>query len=336
MESIDVFCHFLPPKYCRAVEQASTTPLWMFKRAQRIEVMVDLEARLEMMGRFDGYRQIICLASPPVEKLAADHAVELSRLANNELAAAAAAGGDSICGFVASLPLNDVSESLAEARRAIEELGAVGVQIFTHAQGLPLDDPQFEPLFAQMADYDLPLLLHPTRSRDRADYPNEQFSKYDLWWAIGWPYETTLAMARLAIGGIFERLPNLKIVTHHVGGFTPMLAGRLGPGMELLGTRHPPGAEACQTAELSEPLVDACAKFLADTASFGSQEAIECGLKFFGIDRVLFATDMPFDPGGGPDYIHSTLAAVGQMDLTADQRRQILSGNARRVFRLDD
>lgn len=335
MESIDVFCHFLPMKYCQAVEEASTSPLWMFKRAQQIEVMVDLDARLALMRQFDGYRQIICLASPPVEKLAADHAVELARLANDELAAAAAAGGDSICGFVASLPLNDVAESQAEACRAVEELGAVGVQIFTHAQGLPMDDPRFEPLFEQMAGYDLPLLLHPTRTRDRADYPSEQFSKYDLWWAIGWPYETTLAMARLAIGGIFERLPNLKIVTHHVGGFMPMLAGRLGPGMQLLGTRHPPGVEPCRTATLSETLVDACGRFLADTASFGSQEAIECGLKFFGLDRLLFATDMPFDPGGGPDYIHSTLSAVRNMDLTDDERQQILSGNARRVFRLE-
>ena len=186
-----------------------------------------------------------------------------------------------------------------------------------------------------MAEYDLPMLVHPTRTRERADYPSEQFSKYDLWWAIGWPYETTLAMTRLAIGGIFERFPKLKIVTHHVGGFMPMLSGRLGPGMELLGTRHPPNVEPCRAAVLSEPLVDACARFLADTASFGSQEAIECGLKFFGLETLLFATDMPFDPGGGPDYIDSTLSAIEHMDLSAEARQQILSGNARRVFHLD-
>lgn len=306
----------------------------MFQRAQKIEVMVDLAARLRMMDEFPGYRQVVSLSSPPIEALDAVDAATLARIANDGLAAAVAGSEGAICGFVASLPLNDVAASLTEARRAVEQLEAVGVQVFTSVLGQPLDQPRFRELFALMAELDRPVLLHPARPMSHADYRDEANSKYDLWWALGWPHETTLAMVRLVMSGIFDELPHLKIVAHHVGGTMPMLAGRLGPGMELLGTRNPPDAEEDVAASLQEPVVDACARFYADTASFGSRASIACGLDFFGADRLLFATDMPFDPGQGPDYIRSTLKALAELPCAAEERRQILAGNARRVFRL--
>ena len=186
-----------------------------------------------------------------------------------------------------------------------------------------------------MAERDLPILLHPTRAMTVPDYPTEEFSKCDLWWALGWPHETTLALVRLALSGIFDRFPSLKIVAHHVGGYLPMLAGRLGLGMELLGTRNPPEATSHVQTPLKEPLLQACKRFYADTASFGSREAIECGKAFFGTERLLFASDMPFDPGRGPDYIRSTLAAIHGMQLSADERRLLLVDNARRLFNIE-
>jgi len=335
-DCIDVFCHFLPLKYCEAVEAAATVPLLMFKRAQQIPAMVDLEARLRVLEEFPRYRQIISLASPPTEALVPHHCVSVAQIANDELARATKAAREKICGFVATLPLNDVNASVQEAQRAIGQLGAVGVQIFTSVLGRPLDDPEFRPLFQLMAELDLPVMLHPNRAMSVPDYPGESYSKCDLWWAIGWPYETTLALTRLALSGIFDQLPSLKIVAHHTGGYLPMLAGRLGPGMEMLGTRNPPEAASYVQTPLKEPLLKACGRFYADTASFGSQAAIECGKAFFGAERLLFATDMPFDPGKGPDYIRSTLAAIAAMDLSHEERRLLLSENAHRLFHLSD
>jgi predicted TIM-barrel fold metal-dependent hydrolase len=334
LECIDVFCHCLPPRYCEAVREFATVPRVMFERAQQIPVMVQPEARLRLMDEFPGYSQLVSLAGPPVEMLAPDHSVELAGVANVEMARLVEQCHGRIRGFIATLPLDDPNASVAEAGRAKHELGAVGVQIYTSVGGIALDDTRFERLFKTLADLDLPILLHPIRSMKTADYPSEQFSKFDLWWAIGWPYETTLAMVRLALSGLFDRHPEIKIIAHHVGGYLPMLSGRLGPGMELLGTRNPPGTEAYVQTSLQEPPLDACKKFYADTASFGSQAAIACGLDFFGPDRLLFASDMPFDPGQGPDYIHSTLAAIEAMNLDDGQRRQILTGNARRLFKL--
>lgn len=333
-ECIDVFCHFLPLKYCRAVRERSAQSLQMFERAQQIQPMVNLDARLQVLREFDGYHQIISLSSPPVEVLAPEHSVELSRLANDELALACQQGGQRFCGFAAALPLNDVEASVAEAKRAIEQLGALAIQVFTSVQGRPLDAPDFLPLFQLMAELDRPILLHPSRSLAMADYPSEQYSKCDLWWALGWPHETTVALTRLALAGIFHHFPNLKIVAHHVGGYLPMMGGRLGPGMELLGSRTPPEVPELANHGLQEPLLEACRRFYVDTASFGWAPAIECGRAFFGAERMLFASDMPFDPGQGPDYIRSTLAAIRSLELPEDQQRAILSENARNLFLL--
>ena len=72
------------------------------------------------------------------------------------------------------------------------------------------------------------------------EFPIEDCSKYELWFLIGWPYQTTVAMSRLAFSGIFEDFPQLKIVTHHVGAMIPMLAGRIENGLKMYGGRTAP------------------------------------------------------------------------------------------------
>lgn len=335
-DAIDAFCHCMPLRYVAAVrESASEIPV-MFQRAQQMPVMVDLAARLRVMDEFPGYRQIISLPGPPVEVLAPGQAVKLAKVANDALAQEVDRSAGRLCGFAAALPMNDPAAACAETRRAVGELGAVAVQVYTSVVGQPLDDPRFAEVFQTAAELDCPVLLHPTRSIRVPDYPGECVSKFDLWWAIGWPYETTLAMARLALSGLFRRLPTVKVIAHHVGGYMPMLAGRLGPGMELLGTRHAPDAENPPNPAIDESPVAACRRFYADTASFGSRAAIECGLEFFGAERLLFATDMPFDPEQGPGYIRSTLAALAEAQLTKSQHEAILADNARRLFRLTE
>src|ERR1035441_924920 len=62
-------------------------------------------------------------------------------------------------------------------------------------------------------------------------------SKYELWWVFGWPYETSVAMARILFAGYFDRFPDLKIITHHMGAMIPYFSGRTGPGLDQLGAR---------------------------------------------------------------------------------------------------
>src|SRR6476619_1212178 len=130
----------------------------------------------------------------------------------------------------------DYAQIISYPMRPLEN-GALGVQIYTNIAGKPLDDPAFEPFFAAMNRLNKPVWMHPARAANFPDYLSEKKSKYEIWWAFGWSYETAAAMARLVFSGIMDKYPNLKIITHHFGGIVPMLEGRIGPGWDQLGAR---------------------------------------------------------------------------------------------------
>ncbi|MCA9443111.1 MAG: amidohydrolase [Candidatus Omnitrophica bacterium] len=334
-EAIDVFCHCLTPRFCNRALEVCVTPPLMWTRALNMKVMVDIEARLSLMKGFPGYRQIPSLASPPIEMLGTpEETPELARIANDELAEMCQQRLDEFPSFVASLPLNNPEESMVEAERATRDLGAAGIQIFTPVLGRAVDQPEILQLFELMGTLGKAVWLHPAGGMNRPDYQGEKVSRFESWWTLRWPYESSLAMYRLIFTGIFDRYPDLPIVTHHSGGMIPMMAGRLGSGLELLGTRTPPEMEEAIAPAIGEKPLEAMRRFYADTATFGSRSAIECGLEFFGPDRMLFASDMPFDPEEGPGYIRETLKAIGEMNISDEDRQKVLSGNAERIFRL--
>jgi aminocarboxymuconate-semialdehyde decarboxylase len=237
-------------------------------------------------------------------------------------------------GFIASVALNNPDEMTREAVRAATQLGACGVQIFSNAAGKPLDAPEFLPFFQEMARRDIALFLHPARGADFADYATEDVSKYEIWWTFGWPYETSAAMARLVFSGIFDSCPGIKIVTHHMGAMIPYFEGRVGYGWDVLGSRTSDvDYQSIVRAMKPERPVDYFRKFYADTALFGAGPATECGLAFFGVEHVLFASDVPFEPGPGL-YIRETIRVIESLNLTAQQRNQIYQGNAERILNL--
>lgn len=292
---LDIFNHCLPSAYVEACRSYMKQSLVMFERATRIPGMCDLEERIRIMNAFPGYQQILSLASPSPEAIAAPHeSPELARVGNDSLAEWCQLHPEQFPGFIANLPLNNPEASIEEAKRAILELGALGVQVYTHVNGQPLDRPEYLQILEYLAELDRPVWLHPLRPSSHADYPDETISKYDLWWAFGWPHETSVCAGRLVFSGIFDRCPNLKIITHHAGGTIPMMEGRLTGGLESLGSRYAPHqAEAAQT-DLKEKPIDAFRRFYTDTATFGSRIGIDAGLAFFGEDKMFFASDFPF------------------------------------------
>ena len=117
-------------------------------------------------------------------------------------------------------------------------------------------------------------------------------------------------MARMVFSGFFDRWPNLKIITHHLGAMAPFLEARIRLGLEQLGTReaaepHYPKIVADMKAKGRGP-VDYFKMFYGDTAINGWAPGIRLGLDFFGCDHVMFGTDCPFDPEGGPLFIRET------------------------------
>ena len=199
---IDVFPHILPPAYFERMLRVAPPGLALQKRMSGIPVLVDLSLRLAMMDRWECYVQVLTLANPPIEVVAPPAvSPDLARVANDEMAAIVAKLPDRFPAFVASLPMNNPDAAMREIDRAVDDLGATGVQIFTNVNGRPLDAPEYQPIFARMAGRGLPIWLHPARPATVADYASEPRSRYDLWWAFGWPYETSVAMGRLVFSG---------------------------------------------------------------------------------------------------------------------------------------
>jgi predicted TIM-barrel fold metal-dependent hydrolase len=259
----------------------------------------------------------------------------MAALANDSFAALCAQHPDRFFGFVAALPMNDPAAMLREAERAVTQLGACGVQVYTNVGGKPLTAPETLPLFDLMAQLDMPIWMHPTRGRDFPDYAAETKSEWEIWWTFGWPYETSAAMTRMVFSGFFDRLPDLRVITHHMGAMIPFFEGRVGPGLDQFGCRTSDEDYDGMLKRMAKRPIDYFRMFYADTALSGSKAGIRCGLDFFGEDRVLFATDCPFDPEGGPMYVRITPEAIDALGLTGEARDKIYFRNALRLMRMD-
>jgi aminocarboxymuconate-semialdehyde decarboxylase len=232
---------------------------------------------------------------------------------------------------VGALSFLDAGLAQREIERAIG-LGARGFQICTHVRGRPLDDPAFLPIFDAIAAANVPIWLHPVRG-PVPDYPTLQKSKYEVWWCFGWPYESSVAMSHIVFSGLFDRHPNLRIITHHLGAMIPYFAGRIEQGWDLeMGTRTPPADADLLPVPLKRKPSDYFKMFYADTALSGSAAATRCGLDYFGGRQVLFASDFPYDAEGGSYLVRETLRAIDELKLAPADHADILNGNLRRFI----
>jgi uncharacterized protein len=333
---IDVFNHILPKKFSERISSLREKGSSMQKRVTEIPALVDLDLRFRIMDAFGDYAQVISLPSPPIEAFGdPEKSPELAQVANDGMAELVSKYPKRFPGFIAGLPMNNPDAAVQEIDRAVSQLGACGVQIYTNVNGRPLDEPAFLPIFEKMAALDLPIWAHPARGASFPDYQTEKKSKYELWWVFGWPYETSIFMARILFAGYLDRWPNLKIITHHMGGMVPYFAGRTGPGLDQLGSRTEDEDLTVYARRLKKRPQEYFKMFYADTATFGSRPAMECGLSFFGVDHTLFASDSPFDPEKGPGYIRETVRCIDELPVSDQDRRKIYEGNARKLLWLN-
>jgi predicted TIM-barrel fold metal-dependent hydrolase len=330
---IDAYNHILPKKYQDAVDKKVTSRdpnLPSSRWSKTVSTLVDLDARFRIMDDFEGYIQVISIASPPTYSIAPPPlAIELARIANDELAELVQRYPERFAAGVATLPMNDPEAAVSEAERAIKDLRLRGVEIYTDIAGKPLDSPEFLPLYEKMEEFGRPVFIHPLGEMSTPDYEGEKFSKFRLWTKLGWPYATGKAVCRLVYGRVLEKFPSLKVVTHHSGGIIPYLAGRLDWGDDanemLFGQRD---------VDLKENALVYFRRVFYDTAVNGNTAALKCTQDFAGLDQMLFGTDMPFDNQLGRRLIRQTIESVERMGLNERDKKKIFQDNAIRVLRL--
>jgi len=325
---IDIYCHIFPERFFQEMIRVAPNLTNIGQRLRNVKKLFDLDLRFGEMDQYGDYRQVISLPNPPIEDLAGgETGLALARIGNDAMAELTQKHPDRFAGFVAAVSLTDVDGSIAETRRAVKDLGACGIQVFTSIAGRPLDDAAFRPLFAEMAKLDLPIWLHPARTAGMSDYAAEPKSRFEMWWCFGWPYDTSVAMSRLVFSGLFDRHPAIKIITHHCGGMIPYFDGRIGAGMEVLGSRTSDEDYSKILPNLKRPHLDYFRDFYGDTAMFGGKYGIACGLEFFGPDKIVFATDTPLGP------IKPTIEAIDRLELDDADRRKIYVGNAEKLLK---
>jgi uncharacterized protein len=330
---IDIYNHVMPASYMELVKQYGKEP-GMVKRMSNLRMLWDMEARVKMLDAWPEVQQVISLAVPAPDMLGdAEHSPAYARVANEGMADICRRWPHKFPAFVASLPMNNPKAALAEMDFAIERLGARGVQILTSVNGRALDEPDLFEIFERITTHHrMPVWMHPTRSVARADYAGEDKSKYEIWQVLGWPVETSVAMARLVFSGLLERLPELRLITHHCGGMLPYFSGRAETLWAQLGSRSVDGAEADVLKRLSKPPIEYFKMFYGDTVLGGSTSALRCGLDFFGADKVVFASDCPFDPEGGPMFIREGIRSIDDLHLDKEDARKLYFGNAFRLL----
>lgn len=330
---IDIFPHIIPSRYKEALldKQPKTfqKTIW-YKYLGIMPALTDLNSRFRLLDRYDGLVQVLTLAGPPVEDLfQVKDSIEMARLANDEMAELVAKYPDRFLAFVACLPVSDVDAALIELDRAVNDLGCKGIELCTSIHGKPLDAVEFTPFYTKMAGYDLPIWIHPKRERLGGDYSTEKESKYLINSLFGREYETAAAMTRLIFSGVLERYPNIKFVTHHFGGMVSYLEKRI----EGLYALHEKVLGEKFGENLGRPPIEYYRRFYCDTA-YGSTQGLMCVYSFFGANRVLFGTDMPYDSEAGNRKVRETIRSIEKMAIPEPDKEKIFEENARQLLKI--
>jgi aminocarboxymuconate-semialdehyde decarboxylase len=326
----DIHAHFIPDSILAdmrtgsaidgvALEDRDGSPWVVHRQGPKYPLqpeLYDLEARFAMMDRL-GIDVAVVSLSPTLlfYWLESSEAADWARTANDDLARLVASSGGRIEG-VAQLPLQDADAAIAELRRAKHDLGLKGVQLAPMVMDRTLDVDDYYPVLEELDRLEMPMILHPYFV-GAGDRPG--MDKYFMTNLSGHPYATAIGATRLIMSGTLDRLPNLKPVLVHGGGYLPYQIGRLDHGHAVR-----PEAKACQEKPSSY-----LRRFTIDTLAH-SAPALDYLVGLVGADRVAYGTDFPYDMGGG-----SAADQLAGVDLDVEQFAQIRGRNGLKLFGLD-
>jgi aminocarboxymuconate-semialdehyde decarboxylase len=333
---IDVAAHIHPARYLTAMQNAATG--YLRKRIAMVDALRNLERRIRIMDQFNSYdyRQLLTVALPALHLMTSKESqAAVCHQVNEELQEIVMRHPDRFVGAFGELPYGDLSAAHREIEH-IRALGIPGVQLFTSINHAPLDRPEILEVIEHAFGAGLCAFMHPVRGPQPPDYLGEDKSKFEIWSVFGWPYETTVAMARLVFSGVFDLQPDATLITHHLGGMVPFFGGRIRNLYDQFGSRTPNEDYGGMLARMPKHPADYFRMFFADTAINGSPRSIEAGVEFFGVDRVLFGTDTPFDKEGGGLNIRLAIRALEDTNLSPEAKEAIYCGNAKRILGLVD
>jgi uncharacterized protein len=291
----------------------------MLALSDAIKLAADLgEGRIRNMDEHGIDMQVVSYSSP-AQLVPPEHAVRLTRAANNRLAGAITANPTRLGGF-AVLPWQAPGAAVDELHRAVTELGLKGVLIGGRPGETFLDDPKYAPVLQGLNDLGVPIYLHPyhplpqVQQRYYGGLRPEVSAQFSLagW---GWHHEAGIHVLRLILSGVFERFPKLEVISGHWGEMVPFYLQRLDDTM-------PP-----EVTGLSATITETYRNHVWVTPSgmfYGPH--FEFIREVIGVDRVIWSVDYPYlTLDGSRKFLES-------LPITDEEAHRIAHRNAEDLF----
>ena len=270
--------------------------------------MSDPQKRLEDMDRVGIDVEVISISTPNIFFADETRQPEVARILNDAYADLIAKHPTRFKGF-ASIPMDSPDAALSELHRAIHELKLNGVVLLSNIKGRALTSPAYRPFFEEANRMNLCVFLHPMLP------PNpEPFTEYVLGPLVGFPFDTTLAVARMCFDGMLRELPNIRWIIGHLGGAIPYLMERLDSGYRDF-------AE-CRV-NIDQLPSTYLKKLYYDTVTF-SPHNLRLARDLVGVDHMVMGSDYPHLLGS----IERSVTSIESLPIPEYEKEKIFSGNA--------
>ena len=270
--------------------------------------MTDVAKRIEDMDRVGIDTEVLSLSTPNVYFVEGKAQADVARLANDAYAELAARHRGRFLGF-ASIPMDDPDAALRELERALDELGMQGVIVLSNIRGRALPDPAYRPFFEEADRRKVCVFVHPM-----IPAAADVFTEYVLGPIVGFPFDTTVAIAKLCYAGVFKQLPNIRWLVAHAGGAVPYLMERLDAGWRDF-------AE-CRV-NIDEPPSFYLKRLYYDTVTF-SPHNLRMLREIVGADHMAMGSDYPHLLGS----IEKAVSSIEDLVFSAVEKDRVFSGTA--------
>jgi aminocarboxymuconate-semialdehyde decarboxylase len=312
---IDIHAHYFPSEYLDRLDRYGASRVTGLIRKVKLGFadFSGLEDHFRNMDRSKVDMQILSVSGQLLYFAKESDAVDAARLGNDIYARIVREYPKRFAAF-ACTPLPHVQASIAETRRALDELGMVGVTAGTVVLGKSIADPSFDGFFAELNRRKAVLFIHPIGG----SLGLQLIESTKLVWPVGAPLEDTVCLLQFMQANFPSRFLDIKIILPHLGGFAPFLAARLDQLQDhfLLDSATSPGVQAKY--------------FWYDTVN-GNPAALRCARETLDADHLLFGTDYPF---WRDDAFKLCVDYVGDSGLPTADAHRILEGNAQRLLGL--
>jgi len=274
--------------------------------------MTDVSKRIEDMDRVGIDVEVVSLSTPNVFFTDAKHQPAVATMINDSYADLIARHPKRFKGF-ASIPMDAPVEALKELHRAIDTLKLNGVILLSNIGGKPLTSPEYRPFFEEANRMKLCIFLHPMLPAN-----SDAFREYVLGPIIGFPFDTSLAVARMCYDGLFEELPDIRWIIGHLGGAVPYLMERMDNGFRDFAD--------CRVKIDKLPSVY-LKRLYYDTVAF-SPHTLTMVRNMVGADHMVMGSDYPHLLGS----IDRAVTSIEDLDVSGEEKQQIFSGTALKIL----